>query len=298
MKRITLNVCQGVGDIFWVYQKFAPYFDIIDFNILITDSGDARQSRSLAIIKSLPNVGIVNGKMVTPAVYKEIANNVYPMEEIFQQYEYGQMEFEYCCNRPLEEGTRIEDIDPKYPIEEIVPLPIKEYKLPGGADWSSGYICFYVSGDTRDLVARKNLEIWDLVTWAQLLEGMFLKLKAIYPVAILGASIDTDVVLNMETVLKSRNFDVGHFIDLEPGHLFDLMKKSKYFVGYQSGLSILADNLDIPQLMIYFQSFKKMKYTWAKKKNLEKKIFQAGLFSDTIKEIVDQLPPRFPVWTE
>ena len=31
---ITIQVCQGIGDIFWVYQKFAPYFDKINFRCL------------------------------------------------------------------------------------------------------------------------------------------------------------------------------------------------------------------------------------------------------------------------
>lgn len=291
MGHITLNVCQGVGDIFWVYQKFAPYFDRIDFNILLTEFSP-RQQRANQIIKILPNVVNVNFKQVPYTEYDSVANGVFHMPEIMQKHHAGEREFNYSCNKLLEEGHRIELIDPAYPIEETVPLPTKE--IPMSVYSQVGYICLYVSGDTRDESARKNLGVWEAATWIRLIETIFMKQQVILPVVVVGASIDADIVQNLESLIKSRNIMVTTYIDLEPANLFYVLKNCKLFVAYQSGLSIIADNLDVPQIMLYYPKLHKMLYAWAKKNNIKNKTYQAAIFSQPIVEIVNNL--RLPVW--
>jgi hypothetical protein len=65
----------------------------------------------------------------------------------------------------------------------------------------------------------------------------------------------------------------------------DILQRSEFFIGYQSGLNILADNLDTPQMMLYFDNLKPMLYTWCKKENIKTKFF-ATVFSQTPKDAI------------
>jgi hypothetical protein len=111
-KEIQLKVCQGVGDIFWVYQKFAPHVDVIDFSICQVDGKLTKiGTRAVSFLKLLPKVRNVDAYQDTIENYQKMINENMPMSEIIPKLG-SQNSFAYACNKPLEEGVRLEDIDP------------------------------------------------------------------------------------------------------------------------------------------------------------------------------------------
>src|SRR5262249_13934161 len=127
MKEVTLNVCQGVGDIFWVYQKFAPHVDVINFNIaclpdLDRDDNKTVSLRATSFLKLLPQVEAVDFIIIPSEQYDRLANGYHSMIPLMAAMKEGSPgPFNYACNRPLEDGIRIEDIDP-FEMQETVPM--------------------------------------------------------------------------------------------------------------------------------------------------------------------------------
>jgi ADP-heptose:LPS heptosyltransferase len=74
-----------------------------------------------------------------------------------------------------------------------------------------------------------------------------------------------------------------------PIKLLYVLKNSKFFIGYQSGLNVLADNLNVPQLMLYLPFLEKMLYSWPKKQNIESGIYNAAIFKQNINEIIKNI---------
>ena len=268
---LWVQVAQGLGDIFWVYQKLAPYFDTINFRIsIINDSQIDRRSEDW--LKLLPKVGHVRCKMTTPEDYVKLIGGTYYVRDVIEQWQKGIREVAYCCNRPLEEGVRLEDID-EYAPEWSIPLNYKDLPVP-----YREYVTLYVSGTTKSPTAAKEYGIWSVSQWVEFFHLVYKKYNLNYPVVLIGAEFDRDILEEIETRLISDGLEVTSYIQRKPDKVCNLIKRSKLYIGYQSGLNIVADNMDVPQIMVYFPKLEKMQYTWCKKKNV-KTLFHAGLFS-------------------
>jgi ADP-heptose:LPS heptosyltransferase len=181
----------------------------------------------------------------------------------------------------LEDGIRLEDIDTGSLVEWSVPVSIHECPIA-----YQDYICLYVSGSTKNPDLMKKKIVWNEATWFHFIKLFYEKHKLTYPICMIGASYDKDVVLSLQERLNGNGVAASSYIDSYPANVLHIIKKSKLFIGYQSGLNILADNIDTPQLMLYFHFLEKMQYTWCKKENIGTK-FQANLFSKSPEEVVE-----------
>ncbi len=81
---------------------------------------------------------------------------------------------------------------------------------------------------------------------------------------------------------------VQTYIDSYPGNVMHILKNSKLYLGYQSGLNIMADNMDVKQVIMYYSMLEKMKYTWCKKENIGK-TFYADMFSSPPREVAKHM---------
>jgi len=286
MKRIRLNVCQGVGDIFWVYQKFAPYYDQIDFSITILgDQGLKTQSRSIPFLELLPKVGTIITEQKEPAIYENLATNIFSMKDVMEKHsKEPDLFYDYACNKQLELGTRIENIDPDLPIEETTDIKSVECPLPFPL---KEYIVLYVSGGTLNKGAAQHHKIWSVQTWSFFIKELYKKNRIRSPIILIGASYDTEVLLKIEQILKSYGLRTHVYIDSWAANIIYILKNAKCFIGFQSGLNILADNLDIKQIMMYFPSLEKMMPAWCKKRNYNTLYFPY-MFTQFPAEIVRQ----------
>jgi hypothetical protein len=275
-REITLYVPQGLGDIFWIYQKFSLHFDKINFTILATSEGKV-SSRAIDWIKLFPKCGEIKMKKVSQATYNSNINGLHKMQSIISVYQMGQGQyFHYSCNKHLEDGKRIETIDPEYSYEETVAIETSKVELP-----FDKYLVIYVSGNAM----KEDNNWWNISKWEQ----FFVKLNkevTNLPVVIIGASYDQSSVHSLEKVFKENKVPYCSLVDKMPSQVCYVLKNSQGFIGYQSGLNIMADNFDVNQFMLYFPALEKMMYTWCKSKNANTKYF-AKTFNSSIDECIN-----------
>jgi hypothetical protein len=280
MDQITLNVPQGVGDIFWVYQKFSTYAKKINFNILCT-AIDKVQERAKDWLTLLPKTGTVRMKLIPADYYQSVISQHYKMDRIMPILEKG-FEADYSANKPLEDGVRLEDIDPEYVVESPVDVRTDFCTLP-----YEKFMTLYVSGGTKKPDVQKLAGVWNMKYWYDFVLAFRSKYGLTLPLVIVGANYDADVSNHLSAMLKVAKVENSVFIDSYPGNVAWILKHSKVFLGYQSGLSILADNFSTPQVMLYFPFLAKMMNTWCRKENIGR-VFHADVFSTPPKEAVSK----------
>lgn len=294
MRSITLNGCMGIGDLVWVYQKFANHVDGINFNIaqLNRKAGDATdaklQTRATEFLKLLPKVTNVGTVDVSASAYERLAHNYFPMSPIMDLFKQGSDgPFDYACNGPLDNGIRIEDIDKEYSVQTDVPILCTYAPLafPIGE-----FITVYVSGSTRFPEVRRLCQLWTEDVWAQFIRLFYDKYKLNNPILIIGASYDREAAVLLEQNLKNYGIRTHTYIDSQAYNITYILKNSVCFIGYQSGLNILADILDVKQIMLYFPKFESgLINSWCKLRNKENGIYNADFFSKTPAQVLDKL---------
>jgi len=280
-KAITVNVPQGIGDIFWVYQKLAPYFDLIHFKILVTRN-DLVQERAAKWLDVLPKTGSIIVDCVSHHRYSSIIAKHYSMADVMAAYESGRREIDYACNLPLEEGKNLYQIDPDYPIESTV--AIQTVECPVVYD---NYIAAYVSGGTKELGAIRE-GCWSVNRWCEFFMRFDKIFKPGLPYLFVGASYDKDVIASISAHIGRYGITSGYYIDSYPANVTYILKKAKFFIGYQSGLNIIADNLGTSQYMVYFHKLLPMMYTWCKPGHPNTKFF-ADTFKSSPYEAICRL---------
>lgn len=268
-RQIVVNTVQGIGDIFWVYQKLAPYFDDLFLNVFCVDPNNVVQRRSEAFCKMLPKVRRVLFRKVRTEDYHKLARGRFSIAAVLR----SSGPVNYAVNAPLESGINLRDIDPDSRLEEFVDLG-----LPGVVD-QEDYLCLFVAG-------LKSVNVWRAERWARLAEKLALRLDT-NEIRLIGADWDRSVQEEVAAHLTQHR--VTSHIGSGLAETIDIIRRSRYFLGYQSGLNVLADNYDVQQLMIYFDKLAPMLYTWCKPANV-KTIFHATTFSSCVDATIDELP--------
>lgn len=82
--------------------------------------------------------------------------------------------------------------------------------------------------------------------------------------------------------LVNYGYETDKLIEYPFENIIYVIKNAQYFVGYQSGLSILADNYNIPQTMLYFNFLGDVMYSWPKNENIKNNIYNSFKFEDNI----------------
>lgn len=272
---VTVNTVQGIGDIFWVYQKLAPYFDRINLNVLCI-GGDQVQTRARAFCRMLPKVGEVNYVRVTIPAYHLVAQTRYAISNILRSAARGPLD--YAVNSPLERGVNLRDIDPGTQIAEFVDLG-----LPADVP-REDYLCAFVAG-------AKGPTVWTAQQWADLIETLAQRL-GVARIVLIGAAWDVQVQTSIETILRRvprrRRAIENLTATMELAASIDVIRRARYFIGFQSGLNVIAENYDVPQTMLYFSALRPMMFTWCKPGNLGT-LFNAATFDDDPGRVLDRL---------
>jgi hypothetical protein len=272
-KEITVLTAQGVGDIFWVYQKLSPHFDRI--NIIIATTGRwGGMQRAIPFAYTLPKVNDASFKLITIKEYKDIMNNCGKkyMKNLIHENEIKKESplkaangctynyVKYSVNKWLEAGIRIDEID-DFKIEENVDILCEPIEIP-----DREYIILYISG------GHTKKGRWKPNRYAHLIKNTYERYNVNYPIVLLGATYDKNNLMAAGNKLKEFGYEVHTAINHKFENANYIIKNSSYFIGYQSGLNIIADNFDIPQTMMYFNHFGNLMHSWPKKRNLEGEI--------------------------
>lgn len=272
---ITIKTVQGVGDVFWVYQKLYNHFDVINLIICVVDLNCPVQKRVLPFLKLLPKVKYLKLELVTSNYYDNLAKIKKTIPELLNEWSHNNKHIiEYAVNKWLEDGVRIDQID-SYSILDNVYLINKHVDIPYN---TKEYITLYISGN-------KISQEWQPEKYSKLIHNTFLKNKIKYPIILLGAEYDKKHLLIAGNELIKYGYEIYYLIDKPFENVIYIIKNSKYFIGYQSGLSILADNYDVPQTMLYFNFLGDVMYSWPKQKNIDSNIYNAFKFNEDIELI-------------
>lgn len=269
---------QGLGDIFWCYQKIYNYFDEIHFQVYVTDDQNTLEMRSMKLFDGFPKVGSTTAEVAVPDLVYQLQRKIIKLDDILKPDSPDVMEFEFIVNRWLEMGNYLEDLDVHHKVAWDIDLPKNPVEgLP------SDYILLYVSGDTRKL----NKSVWQLVDWVNLVRKVRTSIDL--PVVIVGASFDTWVHEKLGPLLRMFKIPFQILTDLPVKDLCYVVDKAELFLGYQSGISILANALDTKQLIVYFNGLPLMKDSWVKPENRTNGKFNYCFFQNDINEAFEIL---------
>jgi hypothetical protein len=272
---VTCLTEQGVGDSFWTYQKIAPFYKEINF-ILGGGENNRLQRRAEGMLKLLPKVESVTFQVVDGQKYNEMATAKKKVKDFLDQ---GLDYYEYSVSQYYREGIRIEEIEPGMPLAWNVPLPTEK------VDTFDQYISLTASG----LGTGTRPDVWSPQKYINLINLFKIKygMPKDFPVVVLGASFDEWLVKVFASLLNRDKVPNQIFVDHPFKDVFYLLKNSTFFFGYQSGLNLLADNMNVPQLMIWFNELGRIPFTFAKRSNIAKGVYNATFFSRDLQEIVD-----------
>ncbi len=278
-REITLNVCQGIGDIIWVYQKFCHHFSKINFNIMTIGEENELQTRAKDFLHLLPQVGFVKTVSVTTEEYMKVVEREWSMYDIVPYYDFKKSH-DYSCNLSLEKGKRLEKIDPDYYCASSLSFPYDNFKD------LEDYVLVYVSGSTK----RNNC--WKIAQWKTFIRGFYDKYDLKCPLLLIGARYDEETQTDLLEELSELNITCKIKIDSDPKQVLGIIKKSKVFLAYQSGLSILADHFDVKQVMMYYDWLEKLMYSWSKLQNIKLGRYRPFIWSDP-RFVLDSLKSDF-----
>jgi hypothetical protein len=241
-KEAIIGVPAGFGDIFWVYQKFYKYFDNMHFVIYTHGDGHVEQ-RSIPLVSELPKVASAMTKVTGPKGPRPLFTRIYNMDKVMKGVgDYAELEF--GCNKWLELGNYLEDLDKEYEVEWNIPMPDAPLLVDYWED--SGFLTVYLSGDTRHL----GKKVWSVAQWTRFIKGYRDFIGKNLPVLIIGADFDRVVQDELCRNLVEQGVESVVRTNLALGELSTIFKKTEMFIGYQSGLNILADNCNGKQIML------------------------------------------------
>lgn len=259
-KEITIIGPTGVGDVFWVYQKFAPYFDKINFDLMWTrgnrpqlpdEEPTVMEMRAIDWIKCLPKVHEVKMKYLFQDIVIDTCHQYPQMADIINAWKNNEEIF-YCLNEWLNDGIRLEDIDPGSKLEWNIPVPSEPFELP-----CDEYALFFVGGtchDTNGITVShmKNLfHMWNVDVFVDLLIKVYNKYSKSWPVFVIGGSHERHLYDYISRLFAIKGIATYPMYCKNPKQVTYLMKNTKFFLHYQCGLSVWADNLNIPQIAIF-----------------------------------------------
>jgi hypothetical protein len=273
-RAVTIDTVQGIGDIFWTYQKLAPYFDRIHLRILHI-ANDQVQKRAAAFCRMLPKVGDVKYVMAKPQEYTKLATGTFPIADVIRRAGTVGRAQPYAVNAPLERGIHLRDIDPGMLVLDRVDLHGQTPDDPP----REPYLCLYVAGSKVD-------NLWSPVRWAMAATRLCARL-GVTQVRMIGAGWDADAQAAILPHLVP--LQVESHVGAGMSETLDIIRRAAFFFGYQSGLNVLAENYDTPQLMVYFDRLSRMQYTWVKPASIRTR-FHAMLFGDAPSARIDALP--------
>jgi len=264
VKTITINTVQGIGDIFWCYQKLAPHVERVNINVLCLDF-DALQQRARDFCRMLPKVGGVSYSQVSDAAYRRVVRMQARLAELLALPD-GSI-VDYAVNAPLERGVKLREIDPGFAVQEFVDLGIEP------PQHLSDYLCAFVSGTQNDLC-------WSPGEWVAAIRQLAAKIGT-DQVLLIGAQWDAPVQSFIEGELRARLRVANYTGLLSLADSIRIIRGAKFFFGFQSGLNVIADNYDVRQLMLYYESLKPMMFAWCKEQNADARIYRAATFRDS-----------------
>lgn len=254
-ENMELLLHPGIGDISWVLSKLSTTGK--KFDLVIAEDSKTRRSMPLVDMVDCINSARYGGY----EIYAILAKTT---NAFFSEYEKAHEDGKTLCmtaNNWLEKGNRLEGYLPDINTDFHYELKTtqeddawadlvldKNYKSIGIYTSSKGGI--------------KNWNGWSALEWMEFI----LKVREKYPDTkfyLFGAGWDQDMRLPMLQILNHYCVDYVDLIGKTTlSKVVSVLKKINYFVGYASGLTILANVVYTPVAMLYPRYLNSLTYSW------------------------------------
>jgi hypothetical protein len=268
MKEVTVNTIQGIGDTLWVYRKLSPLYDKINFNIIVVDDSKVQQ-RSKDFLLSLDKTKSVNFSLAFEERYHNLVSSYGVIKD--------EPVYDYSVNAWLETGTHINNIDSN-PVDWDINLKVTPVdNLP------EKYLLVYISGSSR----HDNLYQLTDDHWMKLIISTAI-LKGLDEIIFIGAEYDRWKISAIVDMLKPTPLKCQIMLLDLPRSCY-IIKNAEYFIAYQSGLCMLAEELGTETFMVWYPMLLRMQTTWIRPENIEKRLFRHGYFNQSFNGMMNTI---------
>lgn len=279
MKPLRVLTYPGIGDFSWCYSKLVSLGRPLDVCYMAPSLRKKRQRRPrrrqmapvdnrlaqlldlLPLVKSYSARSVDKHRLVLPPQ---------PLAALV-----GAVETYFGVNTHLEQGQRIETYAPDlatnfhYDLKLTPQMTALATKL---LDKRTDYLLLYTS-------AKQGIERWQ--GWGpskwELFVKLFRKQYGPVPVVITGADWDRNMTIRLARVLGNA-LDLSGQTDL--GTTLELIRMSRYFAGFASGLCVMANVIRAPVYMFYPKHLEPMINTWADPADIESGAYIGSLWCE------------------
>lgn len=253
-----VKVCAGIGDSVWLIQKLINSGEQFNFSL----ANDVPQ-RGKQVFDLLPQIGIAEyGDHISPAAIKHnVQNHKKQFKDIREQG------FYLSANTHLENGKRIESFLPDLETSFRIPYQTKQF-----SEEAKTYL-----GDTKKCIAiytsayasHRAWGFWREKEWMELIDRINTAFAGQVTFVMIGAEFDQDLTGSLMYRMLRAKLPFIDTVGASLGVVVELLKRCQYFIGFPSGLSILANTIDVPTMMFYPKHLEKMMNTWASIEDIE-----------------------------
>lgn len=264
---ITIIAPQGIGDLFWIHRLLHPHFTKIHYQVRVSHKHRHDvQRRAHGWIQSWSKGGTLEFVEASDAACAAPLEQCFPVGELLRRYDAGERAIVYSANHWLEAGLALEDLAGDQPI--AWDLDVQCIWRDAICPTRKTYTLVYVSGDTS-FNAPRDLT-WSVREWAKCLS---LCTQRDEDVVLIGAPYDGDVLCELDWLLRKKHDrpNVRAITHAQPTNVTEIIANARRFIGYQSGLNVLADHFSTPQVMLYFDDHRHhlmaSRWTWQRPQN-------------------------------
>lgn len=302
---LTIAVPSGIGDSIWAMTKIQSLMKQEGCTICQISVQDGEPKRSKELLERLDFVQNVKyfkeSIMEVPLVKPDGTYNYTATQSNW----HDKFDWLLIPNESLEQGIRLEDWHPEWEINWNIANHIKfkdnEIKQAEVLRQRLGKYCvLYASSLAGNTNAGHNRgPRWRPEQWVQLSNRLRNELKV--AVVLIGANWDRDYY---DKVLLPAGF-IAEEVAIGNKHICEtlqIIKKSEFFIGYQSGLGVMASYLGTPAAMWWRQQKdsilpnqqlgfdERMASAWVPPKMIEEKKYLSLYYGrETVDDIVNSI---------
>ena len=242
-RTIKINVPTGIGDFSWVYSKLLALN--IPMEVIVARG---HPPRLVPLAELLPGVCSMVVGDVGYEVIDKLKVDAKTTKRQLLDWPEGEV-IPISANRHLEQGNRIETWLPELPVSHHYPINIPQRHVDTAEALlpKEDFVCIFAAN-------KNTCEAWDgwmAPQWCEFMQS-FRKRVGDLPFVLIGAS--WDIGLGSEIAHGAERAGVP-LLDLTGrtvlGVSFHIVKRSKYFIAFPSGMAIYGHVLNHPTTMFY-----------------------------------------------
>ncbi len=266
----TITVQPGIGDNLWLMMKLVNAQESFNF---IIPGGQPRRGKQ--IFDMLPSIS-ASAEYGDIIPYKTV-NAKNAAKPGVQWSQINDDHFFLSANEHLEKGRRIEKFLPDLPTSSTLPIvtsdqdkDIASQLLPTGP----AYIGIYTSAYSN----ARHWDGWQATEWKRFISLMNVPGRPVF--VLIGAEYDIGIPDELVDWMKEAGISYVSTVGQPLGVVAVILKLSRYFVGFPSGLSILDERLGMDGTMMYPKHLHPMMNTWAHPDRIANGNYKGCLFPE------------------